>query len=218
MSSFTYKDLHVEVIYNKKLRHSYIKVIKEFQVIIKTPVKSRSFLDELLASKYNWIKKQSEILKNRPRDQKINLEDEVLLFGEIYSIDHQEVSKLQKALNKIAPTEDDNNKILKAYDKFYKDKAKEYITQRVEYFSSLMQLRYSELKFRKMKSKWGSCSSAKIITFNTELIKLKKELIDYVVVHELSHLREMNHSKHFYKIIERYLPHYKELKKQMRHN
>ena len=155
MSSFTYKDLHVEVIYNKKLRHSYIKVIKEFQVIIKTPVKSRSFLDELLASKYNWIKKQSEILKNRPRDQKINLEDEVLLFGEIYSIDHQEVSKLQKALNKIAPTEDDNNKILKAYDKFYKDKAKEYITQRVEYFSSLMQLRYSELKFRKMKSKWG---------------------------------------------------------------
>jgi hypothetical protein len=75
MSSFTYKDLHVEVIYNKKLKHSYIKVIKEFQVIIKTPVKSRSFLDELLASKYNWIKKQSEILKNRPRDQKISLED-----------------------------------------------------------------------------------------------------------------------------------------------
>jgi predicted metal-dependent hydrolase len=68
-----------------------------------------------------------------------------------------------------------------------------------------MNLSYNDIKFKKMKSRWGSCSSKKTLTFNTQLIKVEKELIDYVVVHELSHLVFMNHSKEFHNLVEQYL-------------
>lgn len=134
----------------------------------------------------------------------MNLEDEVLLFGEIYSIDTQEAGFLRAKLEKIRTASPKN--IIKCYDAFYKEYANDFICLRVMYFSQLMNLEYSDIKFRKMKSRWGSCSSRKVLTFNTELIKIKKELIDYVVVHELAHIQHMNHSKKFHDLVDKYLP------------
>lgn len=96
---------------------------------------------------------------------------------------------------------------------------KDFLRDRIEYFSQEMGLGFNELKFRKMKSRWGSCSSKKIITLNSELLKLKQELVDYVVVHELSHLVHMNHSKEFHAYVEKHLPNaakYRKELKQMR--
>ncbi len=142
------------------------------------------------------------------------MEDEVLLFGEVCSIDISEVKELRTYLQKIRISTDKN--IQKCYDKFYKYYAKEYLTPRVEYLSSMMGLKYSELKFRKMKSRWGSCSSKNSITLNTELIKVDKELIDYVIVHELAHLTHMNHSKKFHSLVSSYISNAKELNKKLK--
>ena len=72
------------------------------------------------------------------------------------------------------------------------------------------------LKFRKMKSRWGSCNYVKyIITLNTSLIYCTKEQIDYVIVHEFSHLTVPNHSKDFYNIVSRFCPEYKRIRKEM---
>ncbi len=79
-----------------------------------------------------------------------------------------------------------------------------------------MELDYREVKFRKMKSRWGSCSSLRVITFNSELIKVKKELIDYVVVHELAHLVHMNHSKNFHALVDKYISNSKEIRKELK--
>lgn len=94
--------------------------------------------------------------------------------------------------------------------------SKEYIELRVEHFCKLMELRYNKLSFRKMKSRWGSCSSRKNITLNSELTKLEKELIDYVVVHELAHLTHMNHSKEFHQLVEEFLPNSKTFRKKLK--
>ena len=93
----------------------------------------------------------------------------------------------------------------------------EFLKDKVAYYAQEMSLDFNELKIKKMKSRWGSCSSSRIITLNSELLKLKEELIEYVVVHELSHLVHMNHSREFHALVERYLEnskrHRSELKK-----
>ena len=62
----------------------------------------------------------------------------------------------------------------------------------------------------------GSCNSKKVLTFNTELIKIKKELIDYVVVHELAHIQHMNHSRKFHDLVDKYLPDSKSYRKKLK--
>ena len=73
------------------------------------------------------------------------------------------------------------------------------------------------LKIRKMKTRWGVCNTkTKIITLNYELINYNIRCLDYVIVHELAHLLEGNHSKKFWNIVGRYYPNYKDCRKELR--
>lgn len=83
--------------------------------------------------------------------------------------------------------------------------SKKYLKNRVDFFAQVMNLKYSELKFRKMKSRWGSCTSKGVITLNKKLIKTPSKCIDYVIIHELAHLVHMNHSKKFHKLVLNYI-------------
>ena len=98
----------------------------------------------------------------------------------------------------------------------YIRKAKETITKRVSYFARLMGVSYRNITIREQKTRWGSCSSEKNLNFNWKLVLLAPELLDYVVVHELAHRREMNHSKNFWKIVEAELPDYREQRRRLK--
>ena len=74
----------------------------------------------------------------------------------------------------------------------------------------------NNIKIKQMKYAWGSCSAKKNISINHELIKYSRQAIRYVVLHELCHLKHMNHSKEFWALVERYLPNYKEIKKEFK--
>jgi len=213
MNKILFKDLVIEHICKPRLKNTYISVSKEFKVTLKTARVSKSFIDNLLLEKENWIRKQLTKLEQNILE-KINLEDEVLLFGEVHSIDVAEAKYLREKLQKLQKI--DEVTILKSYDEFYKYFSSEYLTPRVNHFANVMNLKFSTLKFRKMKSRWGSCSNSGIITLNSELLKVKKELIDYVIVHELAHLTHMNHSKEFHSLVENYLPASKALRRELR--
>lgn len=116
-------------------------------------------------------------------------------------------SWIEKQLNKIKQLEPISQDSLHSSD---------FLQERVHHFSKVMQLEFKELRLRKMKSRWGSCSSARVITLNSELTKVDAQLIDYVVVHELAHLVHMNHSKEFHSLVEQYLPNAKLLRKQLK--
>ena len=74
-----------------------------------------------------------------------------------------------------------------------------------------------KLRIRKMTSRWGVCNvNKKIVTLNLELIKLNVKYLDYVIVHELSHLVYANHSKDFWNIVVKYTPDYKRIRKEMK--
>ncbi len=72
-----------------------------------------------------------------------------------------------------------------------------------------------ELKLRKMRRRWGSCNSRGLVTLNTHLIKAPLAFIDYVILHELCHLRELNHSRRFYRLMDQVLPEWRKIKQQL---
>ncbi len=92
---------------------------------------------------------------------------------------------------------------------FYKREAISFLSSRVAFWSEKMQLSPSEVKFREQRTRWGSCSSRKIINLNWRLIVFSAEIIDYVIVHELAHLRHMNHSASFWGLVEEHIENYK---------
>jgi len=89
------------------------------------------------------------------------------------------------------------------------DKALKYIPERVEYFARQIGVDYGGIAIRNQKTRWGSCSSKGDLNFNCLLMLTPPEVIDYVVVHELCHRKEMNHSKAFWSEVEKVLPDYK---------
>ena len=94
--------------------------------------------------------------------------------------------------------------------------AREYIVPRVEYYSNIMGLKYGRITITSAKTRFGSCSSKGNLSFSYRLMLYPTELVDYVIVHELAHTSEMNHSDRFYKIIERVLPDYRERIKRLK--
>lgn len=96
------------------------------------------------------------------------------------------------------------------------DQAVEYIGERALYFARKMKVRYFKITIRNQKTRWGSCSSRGNLNFNCLLMLAPKEVTDYVIVHELCHLKEMNHSEKFWKEVEKVLPDYKERRKWLK--
>lgn len=96
-----------------------------------------------------------------------------------------------------------------------KQKALEIIPNRVEYYSKIMNVKPTGVKITSAMTRWGSCSSKNSLCFSYRLMLYPLEAIDYVVVHELAHIRIKNHSKYFYEEIEKYMPDYKDRKKML---
>lgn len=112
------------------------------------------------------------------------------------------VLRKQKQLERYDISEDEKEQ-LKAI-------AKQVIPERVEYYSRLMNLYPTDVKITSAKKRFGSCNGKNSLCFSYFLMKYPTEAVDYVVVHELAHIKHHNHSKDFYKLIKKYLPDYKE--------
>ena len=83
----------------------------------------------------------------------------------------------------------------------YKEQALTLCKHKTEYWAQMMGLKYNKISVKKLKTKWGSCSSKKNLNFNYKIIFLPEKEQDYLVVHELSHLVHMNHSKEFWDLV-----------------
>lgn len=101
------------------------------------------------------------------------------------------------------------NHLTEAELKELKAKAKRIIPERVAVFSKIIGVNYGRISIRSQKTRWGSCSGKGDLNFNCLLMLAPPEVIDYVVVHELCHRKEMNHSKAFWREVEKVIPDYK---------
>lgn len=112
------------------------------------------------------------------------------------------------------------NKDLRKYYfiSWYKKKAREYISQRVDYFSKTLKLPYGYVKITSSEKRWGSCSADNNLSFSFRLIMTPPDTIDYVILHELMHIIEKNHSPKFWQRLATVLPDYKTKKRWLKDN
>ena len=99
-----------------------------------------------------------------------------------------------------------------------REQARKLVTERVRYYAPIIGVTYGKIAVRTQHTRWGSCSSKGNLNFNCLLALVPSEVLDYVIVHELCHRKELNHSERFWKEVERTLPDYKARKKWLKDN
>ena len=100
--------------------------------------------------------------------------------------------------------QDLDKKFQKKVDIFLKNTASHFIVKRTHELAKKMDLTFNNITLRKQKTRWGSCSSQKNLNFNWRLVHFETAIIDYVIIHELSHLVHMDHSKNFWELVRKY--------------
>ncbi len=100
--------------------------------------------------------------------------------------------------------------------KKYKEDARELVSRRLEYFNGMYDLSWNRISIRNQKTRWGSCSKKKNLNFHYKLALIPEPLADYVVVHELCHLKEFNHSKKFWELVALAIPDHQARRKELR--
>ena len=108
--------------------------------------------------------------------------------------------------------------VKKHVEHYFMQQAQKLILPKVEYYSKLTQLASTSVKIRQYRARWGSCNNRGELSFNYLLMMLPERVIDYVVVHELCHLRYLNHSTHFWQLVAKFFPDYAEAKKWIKTN
>jgi predicted metal-dependent hydrolase len=151
---------------------------------------------------------QGEVLVRAPHDTAKKTIDTFILSKKSWIEQAQSRLKNRQMTNMDKPMEEEEINE-------NKKKAKEYITKRAEYFALRMGVRYKSIKINSAKTRWGSCNKSGMINFSYRLILAPPALVDYVIIHELAHLKELNHSAKFWKVVHEELPDYKEKQKAL---
>ncbi len=110
-------------------------------------------------------------------------------------------------------------KVRKRIDKKYlenKEKAREVVLSRLEHFNKHYNFDYKKVSIRNQGGRWGSCSSKGNLNFNYRIVLLPTHLADYIVVHELCHMGQLNHSQKFWNLVSETLPDYEKLQSDLR--
>jgi predicted metal-dependent hydrolase len=180
MQSIEYK-----IVRKFNLKHTYIYIKSDSTIEVRTNLTTRKkYIEEFVFRKSNWIQKKLELIKST----KVLDDTKFYLFGELCDRKDFEFSLLEE---------------------FYKQKAKEVIDPLVEKWSYIMNLYPTHVGYRNNKTRWGSCSGKNRLSFNTNLAKMHPDFIEYVVVHELAHIKHKNHSHEFWDHVKEFLPDYK---------
>jgi predicted metal-dependent hydrolase len=171
--------------------------------------------ETFITKKINWIKRNLSSKKNN--------ENNFLLFGEKIKVQqsfelflkrHRTVYRNDE-LHIVSP-QGNNDNIIKIYEAWLKYFSKFYFLKRTQELAKNFDFKIGKITIRSQKTRWGSASARGNLSFNYRLLKFRREVIDYVIIHELCHLKEMNHSKKFWLLVEEYCPDYKALRKELK--
>ena len=194
-------------IIREKRKTLSIRIWKWWELLVKVPKKvSQKIILDFLEKHKTWISEKQNLFEEN--SQKFEIWEKFLFFWEEFDLCELEAKNDKNVLifdSKKFFTNTKNPEILRElFIKFYKKEAKKYISKKISEICELLNLSFNKLKITSASSRWGSCNSKKNISFSFRLILAPKKSIDYVIVHELAHLSEMNHSKAFWDLVQNY--------------
>lgn len=207
--SYNDNDYEVEIVKKMSNKNTYIRVKKDMKIYVTTNYFTRDKeIEKLLINNY------SSIVKMIKQQQIKNESNEGFNYlGKKYDIIYVNYCDISFGEDKVF--------INKNFDinKWYKKQAKTIFKERLDYIYNnyTENIPYPSLRIRKMTTRWGVCNTkTKVITLNLELIKRDLKYLDYVIVHELSHLIEANHSSRFWALVEKNYQNYKLIRNEMK--
>ena len=206
--------LDYKIIYSA--RKTIALEINQEGLTVRAPQRTpKKVINTLIKEKQSWIDKKLLVWKIKElQNQNLcqNSKNQIWFKGSLFQL------ITDRDVNDYLIQDKNNNKIILCneklfeLDKFYQQELSIYIKPKVILFSNKLQVEFNKIRIKKLKSRWGSCSDRKNLNFNLSLIKTPPFIIDYVIAHEVSHLKEMNHSPAFWEVVESIYPKYKEAK------
>lgn len=217
----------IEIKKSSRRRTFAIKISRNAKITVFAPHRmSDCKIKEMIESKSDWINKKIDYTRNgkinniKPREYK---DGEVFYYlGIQYTlkVESSKTNSIEIKNNEIIVGINGRSNIENIVTKWLLNNAKNFFYQRLchnfEIFSRYYKFNLPNLKIRKMKSRWGSMSSNGEMTLNLNLIHTPLRCLEYVIMHELCHLKCKNHDKKFYDLQETFVPNYKELKAELR--
>ena len=218
-------------VHRKKVKNINLRIKPNMEIYISVPMNlHRDYIENFIRSKEEWIK---SVLK-KVEDVKEKQKGFEYKNGEIYKFLGKEYNLVVRTgnFNGVSLKNDAKSNVMiltvnenifenidekkKVMEKWYFENAKKLFLKFVEKWLEILDEHVEKVAIKPMKTRWGSCNYVKrYINLNTELIKRTPFEIEYVILHELTHLKYPNHGKGFYNYIERYMPNYKVAEKML---
>ncbi len=206
--------LNFQLIRSKRRRKTISLCIKEDgRIVISVPYHTpKGEIEGFIKEKKSWvIKKISEKERSIKETEKAFIPGEKFLYlGESYPLEIGDTNyrglPLKLSFGKFILDKDRLEEARDLFIHWYKREAKEKMEGRLHYFSNRLQLFPKGLKITSAKYRWGSCSRDSRLSFSWRIIMAPLSVIDYILIHELVHIKEKNHSKRFWTYLETILP------------
>ncbi|WP_195428209.1 SprT family zinc-dependent metalloprotease [Clostridium sp. D46t1_190503_E9] len=202
----------------KKKKNISIKIENSGEIKVFAPSGiDNNYIDDLIIKKGDWILKSLDKIK-----KKDYIDNKVIFQGKYYNLiinksDENNILKdnINITINSKDLSREYINELLISW---YKKLSIDIVGKRVMDISNNIYIKPSKIIIKNQKSLWGSCNSKREIRLNWRLVLMPQFVMDYIIIHELCHIKQMNHSKEFWKLVESYYPNYKESKDWLKEN
>lgn len=211
-----------------KRRGISLEILPIGTLVVRVPKRyNKSYILNVIKANEEWIYKKVKLI-NEKNNILINREytsgESYLLLGEYYKLNvtysnesrKVNVDSSEKTINLLVDKK--NNDIRSELLIFYKEFALKYIQERIEFYLSKFNHIPKEIRVKEQKRRWGSCTGDNKLLFNWKIIMAPKEVIDYLVIHEMSHMEHKNHSKDFWNSVGEILKDYKSYRIWLKEN
>lgn len=184
-------------------------------VVVVLPEDSNTNPEEFLRENGNWVLRKHrkyEQYREAAPDRTFEIGETFPYLGEECElvVETRPKAAVEGGAIRLRRNAVDQSSIKRALENFYRREARDRFEARADHYAAEMGVAYEKIEIRNQRTKWGSCSTSGTLGLNWRLMMARPEIIDYVVVHELAHLREANHNREFWMIVATHDPEYRE--------